>query len=94
MNWNILTSFAVTLIEPLNPYLNIQTGNNLILDRSSAMNAWISFKCGLLREEERDVVLELLKRYCELDSYSMVILYHHLVSLFKMRENGSEGIIV
>lgn len=87
-------SFAVPIKEPLDPYLHIQTGNNQILDGSSAMNAWISFKCGLLKEEERDEVLELLKRYCELDSYSMVILYHHLVSLFKMRENGSEEIIL
>lgn len=86
-------SFAVTFKESFNPYLHIQTGNNLILDGSSAMNAWISYKCGLLKKEERDGVLELLKRYCELDSYSMVILYHHLVSLFKKRVNGSEEII-
>lgn len=87
-------SFAVPLKDTLDPYLHIQTGNNQILDGSSAMNAWISFKSGLLQKEERAVVLELLKRYCELDSYSMVILYHHLVSLLKMRENGSEEIIL
>jgi len=87
-------SFTVPIKDTLDPYLHIQTGNNQILDGSSAMNAWISFKCGLLKEEERDEVLELLKRYCELDSYSMVILYHHLVRLFKMRENGSEEIIL
>lgn len=87
-------SFAVPLKDTLDPYIHIQTGNNHILDGSSAMNAWISFKNGLLQEEERDIVLEVLKRYCELDSYSMVILYHHLVNLLKMRENGSEEIIL
>lgn len=87
-------SFAVPFKDRLDPYLHIQTGKNLILDGSSAMNAWISFKCDLLQEEEIEVVLELLKRYCELDSYSMVILYHHLVRLLKMRENGPEEIIL
>lgn len=49
-------SFAVPIKEPLDPYLQIQTGNNLLLGGSSAMNAWIGFECGLLNKEERNVV--------------------------------------
>ena len=87
-------SLEVLLKDTLDPYLQIQTGSNHIVDGSSAMNAWISFKCGLLQEEEKNTVLKLLKRYCELDSYSMVIMYHHLVHLLKMRENDEEEIIL
>jgi len=86
-------SMEVLLKDRVDPYSQIQTGSNLILDGSSAMNAWINFKCGLIQEEEKNTVLNLLKRYCELDSYSMVVLYHHLVHLYKMRENDEGEII-
>lgn len=64
--------------ETPDPYNDIQNPDFLITDGSAAMNAWLSFKMGLLTEEERIEMPKILKKYCALDSFALFIIYHHL----------------
>ena len=80
-------------IEKLsNPYLDIQSNGSKITDGSSAMNAWVAMKNGLLTPEEKEFIPKVLKKYCALDSYSMVLIYRHIVDLLK--KMGEEDLIL
>lgn len=65
------------------PYELIQNSDYQISDGSAAMNAWIAFKNGLLTENEKRELPNILKKYCALDSYALVILYYHLKKFAK-----------
>lgn len=60
------------------PYMLIQSPEFMISDGSAAMNAWISFKNGLLTKEEQLILPEILIKYCALDSYALLVLFKHL----------------
>lgn len=64
--------------ERMNPYRFIQNSESKIVDGSEAMNAYLSLKSGRVSDDERELIPTLLRRYCALDSYGQVILYHHL----------------
>ncbi|MCC5908515.1 MAG: DUF2779 domain-containing protein [Balneolaceae bacterium] len=75
-------------IEKLSdPYLDIQSNGSKITDGSSAMNAWIAMKNGLLTPDEEEFIPKVLKKYCALDSYSMVLIYRHILDLLKKMED-------
>ena len=64
------------------PYKAIQMENyDKIDDGAVAMNAYISLKSNLLSERELSEVPTLLKRYCALDSYAMIVIYNHFINL-------------
>jgi hypothetical protein len=64
--------------ERINPYRRIQNSEYNIVDGSEAMNAYMALKSGRVSDDERELIPTLLRRYCALDSYGQVILYHHL----------------
>lgn len=63
-------------------YKAIQMENyDTIDDGAVAMNAYISLKSNLLNERELSEVPTLMKRYCALDSYAMIVIYNHFINL-------------
>jgi hypothetical protein len=73
--------------ERMDPYLSIQRNGSQITDGSMAMHAWIAMKNGLLSPAEQTIIPAVLKKYCALDSWSMVVIYRHLMNyLFEMTE--------
>lgn len=75
------------------PYSSLSVSGERIGDGSEAMNAWLSLKNGLLGSEEREKVPALLRRYCALDSYALVILFKHLKNCLEQTEEGEDLII-
>ena len=76
------------------PYSDIQIENSGIQDGSSAMNAWISFKCGLLTAQELSYIPQIMKKYCELDSMALLHVAEHLLELGeKLQGDLAEDII-
>lgn len=72
------------------PYYDKQLKKSSIHDGSTAMNAWISFKCGLLTDREQQLVPKVLKEYCKLDSLSMYVIYNHLAQ-FDFEQGGDQN---
>lgn len=75
------------------PYSSLSMNGERIGDGSEAMNAWLSLKNGLLSNEEKETVPTLLRRYCALDSYALVILFEHLNNCLEQME-GDEDLII
>jgi hypothetical protein len=65
----------------MNPYQNIQHSEYMINDGGSAMSAWISGKLGLLSDEERRIIPNILRNYCNLDSIALYVIYKHISGL-------------
>ncbi len=76
-----------------NPYKQIQDDVTAIDDGENAMHAYISMKSDLLTKEESAELPEQLKRYCALDSYSMILIYKHLKMLTEQM-SGEEDLII
>lgn len=66
--------------------------DSAIFDGSSAMNAWISLKNGLLTPGEESFIPDILSKYCTLDSYALLYLYKHLQKFGGMAD-GSDFVI-
>ncbi|TVR16132.1 MAG: DUF2779 domain-containing protein [Balneolaceae bacterium] len=67
-------------------YESIQENGSGIVDGSSAMNAWISLKSGLLAPKEELSVQNVLRKYCTLDAYALLYLYIHMLKLVSVHE--------
>ncbi|MEX0649243.1 MAG: DUF2779 domain-containing protein [Balneolaceae bacterium] len=78
--------------EP-DPYKEIQHPLYQIEDGAEAMHAYISLKNENLSEEEKEIIPGLLKRYCALDSYAMVVIFQHLKELAQKIEKDDDLII-
>lgn len=76
-----------------NPYREIQHPEYKIEDGAEAMNAYISMKCKNLSGEETKIIPPLLKRYCALDSYALVVIFKHLEQLTKRMARDEDLII-
>ncbi|MDZ7718068.1 MAG: DUF2779 domain-containing protein [Balneolaceae bacterium] len=76
----------------LDPYKNYQNSNFSINDGSDAMNAWLSFKNGLMSEDEKEVLPGILKKYCTLDSYALFVIFKHIKQFTKVM--GDEDYIL
>jgi hypothetical protein len=74
------------------PYLDIQWNGSGITNGSVAMNAWIAMKNGLLTSSEKKEIPGVLKKYCALDSYSMVVIYQHLMRI--LSEMGESDVVL
>ena len=83
---------SLTQPDP-DPYLSLSLDGERIGDGSEAMNAWLSLKNGLLSNEEKETVPVLLRRYCALDSYALVILFRHLHHCMERMNDGEDLII-
>jgi len=57
------------------------------------MNAYISLKSGLLSNKEKEIVPNLLRRYCAMDSYALFIIYRHLKNLISLDKSSGEVVI-
>ncbi|MCG2589014.1 DUF2779 domain-containing protein [Rhodohalobacter sulfatireducens] len=64
--------------KTFDPYKNVKDSDFSISDGSDAMNAWLSYKNGLMTDEEKSAVPEVLKKYCTLDSYALFIIFKHI----------------
>ncbi|MDZ7755320.1 DUF2779 domain-containing protein [Rhodohalobacter sp.] len=67
-----------------NPYVELQDPVYSVDDGESAMNAYISLKSGLLSNKEKEIIPNLLRRYCAMDSYALFIIYSHLKNLISL----------
>lgn len=72
----------------IDPYRAIQNGDSAIMNGAAAMHAWIAEKNKLLSQNEKDTVPELLEKYCELDSLSMLAVFKHIDHLYSNYANG------
>lgn len=77
----------------VNPYKELSDGDVNIGDGAVAMNAYLSYKSGLISEEDSQIIPVLLKRYCALDSYSLYIIFNHFSELFD-KFTGSDEILL
>ncbi len=73
------------------PYSVLQHQVYKIDDGAAAMNAYISLKSNLLSSEESQIIPTLLRRYCAMDSYALIIIYQHLKELLE-QEGTLNGI--
>lgn len=69
------------------PYKQIQNSDFLIADGAAAMNAWLSFKNGLLSGEEELQIPKMLRKYCSLDSFALYVIYRHIRKFTDSIEN-------
>ncbi len=76
-----------------NPYELIQQENSAIMDGSTAMNAWIAMKNGLLNEDEKHRIPRILKKYCALDSFALYVIFRHLNKFSGRLEHGDKIIL-
>ncbi len=74
-------------ISAENPYELIQQKDSSITDGSSAMNAWLALKNGLLDDGEKERIPMILKKYCALDSFALYIIYKHLIKVTEFSEH-------
>jgi hypothetical protein len=77
-----------------NPYGAVSENGLSIDEGATAMHAWLSMKNGLLNESERADIPRLLKRYCALDSYAMIVIYRHLTGLLETRPTEQTGDLI
>jgi hypothetical protein len=75
------------------PYSSIKLNGEKIDDGSVAMNAWLSLKNRLLTDEEIQYIPVLLRRYCALDSYALVVLFRHLKQMMAEMKKNEDLII-
>jgi hypothetical protein len=61
-----------------NIYTLLQHPEYSVEDGAEAMDAYISLKSNLLSPRESEIIPTLLRRYCAMDSYALVLLYKHL----------------
>ena len=78
----------------VNPYKELSGGDVNIGDGAVAMNAYLSYKSGLISEEDRKLISVLLKRYCALDSYSLYIIFSHFLELFREFTESGEILLM
>ncbi|NBC65858.1 MAG: hypothetical protein GVY07_09425, partial [Bacteroidetes bacterium] len=64
--------------KTFDPYKHIKDSDFSISDGSDAMNAWLSYKNGLMSDEETSAVHKILRKYCTLDSYALFIIFKHI----------------
>ncbi len=76
-----------------NPYEQIQLPGYNIENGSDAMNAYISMKSHRVSKEEKQNINELMRKYCALDSYALVIIYRHLYSFLEQIKSGNDLVI-
>jgi len=76
-----------------NPYIELQDPIYSVDDGESAMNAYISLKSGLLSNKEKEIIPNLLRRYCAMDSYALFIIYSHLKKLISIDQGSGEVVI-
>jgi len=76
-----------------NPYVELQDSVYSVDDGESAMNAYISLKSGLLSNKEKEIIPNLLRRYCAMDSYALFIIYSHLKNLISLNKSSDEVFI-
>lgn len=69
-----------------NPFNDSHDPELTIRDGADAMHAYLSMKSGIVTKEERKKLPGLLRNYCALDSYSLFILYRHLVAILQKGE--------
>lgn len=72
------------------PYQTMNLNGMIIDDGAAAMNAYLSLKNKLLSENEMDQIPVLLRRYCSLDSYALLILFRHFKSLMNQFKDDEE----
>lgn len=78
----------------LNPYDQLMDDSVLnIGDGESAMHAYISLKAGAIDSETEETLIKLLKRYCTLDSYAMIIITNHLKKVAKQGDEKGEVLV-
>jgi hypothetical protein len=75
------------------PYNLVQDHKYAIDDGAAAMNAYISLKSGLLTAEEEQDIPILLRRYCALDSYALIVIFNHLKELAQ-KMNGQKDLVI
>lgn len=75
------------------PYKSAQDHRYAIDDGASAMNAYISLKSNLLTLDEAAHLPNLLKRYCALDSFALIVIFNHLKSLIEKMDQEKDLII-
>lgn len=80
-------------ISGYNPYVELQDTFYSVDDGESAMNAYISLKSGLLSNKEKDIIPNLLRRYCAMDSYALFIIYSHLKNLISINKSSDDIVI-
>lgn len=85
---NLLSSSGSEEIP--DPYSQIQNREYSIDDGATAMNAYISLKSDLLTEKESEEISKLLRRYCALDSYSLVVIFNHLKEIYESMDEGKD----
>lgn len=76
------------------PYKSVQGEGMAINDGEAAMNVYISLKSGLLSVSEKAEMPVKLKRYCALDSYSLVIIYMHLKMLMEQIDGDKDVVFL
>ena len=86
-------SKGIDYLKIRNPYEMIQQKNSSIMDGSTAMNAWIAMKNGLLDEDEKDRIPRILKKYCALDSFALYVIFSHLNKIAGGLENDDKVIL-
>lgn len=62
----------------LDPYEHVKVSDFSISNGSDAMNAWLSYKNGLMSDEEQRKIPLILKKYCTLDSYALFVIFRHI----------------
>lgn len=90
MNIDLFSSGGENIPDP---YHEIQHEGYKIGDGAEAMNAYISLKSKNLSEEETKIIPALLKRYCTLDTYALIIIFQHLEQLCKKTKRDEDLII-
>lgn len=76
-----------------NPYKEIQLPGYNIENGSDAMNAYISMKSQRVSKEEKQNIDVIMRKYCALDSYALVIIYRHLYSFLEQVKPGNDLVI-
>lgn len=78
----------------LNPYDQLMDDSDLnIGDGESAMHAYISLKAEAVDSETKETLIKVLKRYCSLDTYAMIIITNHLKTVAKWGDEKGDVLI-
>lgn len=70
----------------VNPFSGLPYPDLPIRDGAEAMYAYLAMKSGIIIPKERKELPGLLRDYCALDSYALLILYKHLSTLMQKDE--------
>jgi hypothetical protein len=74
-----------------NIYALLQHPDYSVEDGSEAMDAYISLKSNLLSPRESEIIPTLLRRYCAMDSYALVLLFQHLTDWME-QSSGNDSV--